>query len=552
MKKHLKYFALSTFFTMFLCVEQSYAASIVINVTPTSTGTCTTPDYVCSLQQALTLAETGTDDFTINLAAGTYSDAYTFTSDQNKTVSLAGAGVDQTILDPSTNSSINLNININSGATLNLAFSNLTISGGQGLSISSFPLSPGSVSLSSVKVSNDALSSNSGLYTNTSGPVTISNSIFSDNAVTGTSNGAAVQIRAQTGNILISNSTFENNTTPSSGGAGYLETTSGSIVLLNNLILHNTSTGPGNNAGGFLVSATSGTITFTNNTVYNNSAVSTGGAIEIGITSSNINFYNNIFNSNNGSSGDDIVIDYTGGTVINTNIFNNNISEICTNVLAACGLDQFGSNQGQNTNEDPQFNNAAEGNFTLLSASALIDAGSASAPSLPSTDITGVSPRNFGLAPDMGAYEAIPQLSVSPSSINFATVSSPQTITITNNGNYPASVSSIALSDTTNFILNTSGSGACGGSSATIAAGSNCTVQVASFNQSTSTTTGTLTITSNDPANATLTVSLSEAGGSGGGGCSFTPHGTQNSALILLIFLSNLLFYRIKTHQVRN
>lgn len=538
MQKYSKRLSLLAALSLLLAAGRLEAATITINVTPTSTGSCATPDYVCSLQQALTAAESGTDDFTINLAAGTYSDAYSFTSDQNKTLTLAGAGVGQTILDPSTNTSPSLNININSAATLNLAFSNMTLTGGQGLQISSSPSSPGSVSLSSMDLSDNPLSTgNSSLYVNTTGSVSIANSSFSGNTISTSGNGAAAYIRCRTGALSISNSTFENNTSADDGGGLYLETTSGSISIINSLFISNSTANINVNGGGVYATTTSGALTLTNNTFYGNSVTGIGGALQLVAGSSSVtaNLYNNIFSNNSATTADDIQIDLT--TTATLNVFNNNISEFCTyNGTNTCGLSQLGSNQAGNTNEDPQFADAAGNDFTLLAASTLVDAGLDSAPSLPSTDITGTSPRDFGAAPDMGAYEAIPELAVSPSSIDFSASSSPQTVTITNNGNYEAAISNIALSDATNFILSTSGTGACGGTTATLAAGASCTVQVASNNQSSSTTTGSLTITSDDPANGTLTVSLSEPAGSGGGSCAMSSGGA-----VLPLFLLSLL-----------
>jgi len=549
MQKYSKRLGLLAAFVLVLAAGRIEAATITIDVTPSSTGSCATPDYVCSLQQALTAAESGTDDFTINLAAGTYSDAYTFSSDQNKTVTLAGAGVGQTLLDPSTNTNPSLNININSAATLNLAFSNLTITGGQGLQISSSPSSPGSISLSSVDISDNPLSAgHTSLYVNTTGSVSIANSSFSGNTISTGGNGAAAYIRCRTGALSISDSTFENNTSGDDGGALYLETTSGSISIINSLFISNSTANIGVSGAGVYATTTSGNLTLTNNTFYGNSATSTGGALFFNAGSSSVtaNLYNNIFSNNSATTADDIQIDLT--TTATMNVFNNNISEFCTyNGTTTCGLSQLGSNQADNTNEDPQFTNAAGNDFTLLAASTLIDAGLDSAPSLPSTDITGTSPRDFGAAPDMGAYEAIPELAVSPSSIDFSSSSSPQTVTITNNGNYAASISNIALSDSTNFSLSTSGTGACGGTSASLEAGANCTVQVSSNNQSSSTTTGSLTITSNDPANGSLTVSLSEPAGSGSsGGCALS--GSPGSAPVwfAVLLAPALLFTRMR------
>ena len=58
-----------------------------------------------------------------------------------------------------------------------------------------------------------------------------------------------------------------------------------------------------------------------------------------------------------------------------------------------------------NINADPLFANPAAADYHLNPASPCVNAGSASVPNLPATDLDG-APRNVAGAPDMGAYES--------------------------------------------------------------------------------------------------------------------------------------------------
>jgi len=107
-----------------------------------------------------------------------------------------------------------------------------------------------------------------------------------------------------------------------------------------------------------------------------------------------------------------------------------------------------------------------------------------------------------------------PDISVSPTSYDFGSVnvgtsSSPQTFTISNTGTADLIVSSIDLSDITNYTIDKTG---CGILPATITPGNNCTVTVTFSPSSTGTKNATLTITSDDPDTLTLNVSLSGIG----------------------------------------
>jgi VWFA-related protein len=97
-----------------------------------------------------------------------------------------------------------------------------------------------------------------------------------------------------------------------------------------------------------------------------------------------------------------------------------------------------------------------------------------------------------------------PSLEVLPADFQFATVTDnnsvePLTVTLRNGGNANLVVSDIVLSDTVNYSLDlTTGTGACGSATPTIASGDSCTVIVEFIPQSFDTFPADLTIASND------------------------------------------------------
>jgi hypothetical protein len=126
--------------------------------------------------------------------------------------------------------------------------------------------------------------------------------------------------------------------------------------------------------------------------------------------------------------------------------------------------------------------------------------------SLTVTDSASNSPQTAGLS----GTGARPAVSLMPTSLSFGgqvvnTTSSPLSVTLTNTGAVPLTISSIAASG--NFAVST-GVNACG---STVAAGANCLVYVTFRPTATGTRTGTLSITDNAPGSP-QTAALSGTG----------------------------------------
>jgi len=137
---------------------------------------------------------------------------------------------------------------------------------------------------------------------------------------------------------------------------------------------------------------------------------------------------------------------------------------------------------------------------------------------------------------DQEAYsiqQAIPNISVSSSSLNFGNVnvgrsSAPLAITIYNTGTSDLQVSSMTLSDAANYSINVSeGSNSCGSATPTIAPNGSCTVTVTFSPSSSGIIEASLLISSDDPDTPNLNVLLSGMGTIPKCGCDFFTESTE-------------------------
>ncbi len=455
----------------------------------------------------------------------------------------------------------------------------------------------GAVSVTNASVSNNQSGVGAGLYLRSligSGSVTVSGSTFLNN--TSSSSSGAVHVTSVSsytfqentvqGNTAILHAGgvfldgpgtvvrnyFSGNNSADDGGAFFLQLEGSEVGnFLNNIVVSNVATDQGGGIYSNVPAATTWNVV--NNTIYSNSS-DVGGGISLAATTSTVNIYNNIIYGNTAAtptSGDDIYAVFSLSPTMN--LFNNDFTEVCFLGSGCDPVAELGSNQGNNVDVDPLFTNSSGNDFTLTSASTLIDEGVNTAPALPTTDYAG-NARDFGLAPDMGAYEAIPSSSSSATSISFNEDGS-QTITISNNGNYPLNVTALTLSDSTYFSLDTSGGESpCGELPFSIAGGDSCTLLIEFIadvgSTSSETVTSTLTITTDDPANSTITVTLTgitSAGGGGdngggnngggsnsdmqgSGGCTLSLGNTNSYAFEYLIIFLSAIFYLRKNKNI--
>lgn len=253
------------------------ASAATINVTNTS-----------GFQAALTASQGNGEDDTINVSAGTYniSATLTYSSAEDHSLTINGAGAGSTILDGN-----------NSHQIMNL------VSDGAG----SFTVS-GMTSQNGRVTGAAAMGGGLLVVCNGSGSITIDSGTFANNSSAMYAAGAYTAVR--TGTITVTDSTFDGNTIDTGGddAAGievYIEN-GGHAFLSNNTfsnnIIGNSPGGSCDGAGLFIyLFGTGGSITIENNTITANS-------------------------SNNGIGGLFCRIPNQGDLVVRNNIFRENIS----------------------------------------------------------------------------------------------------------------------------------------------------------------------------------------------------------------------------------
>lgn len=454
------------------------------------------------LQTALNTAASNGEDDVINLADGTYTTTgspftYSASMGENFSITVSGSSPSAAILNGANNNVV-LRFDmsgISPKTQSNAIVQDLSIEDGVG-----------------------------GLYFLQPSTFNVSRVILSGN--TGALSGGAIFASIFDGTSLIVDCLFSGNSALQ-GSAIYILDTQATLNLVNNTLTNNDSPSP-----------------FLSPPVY----ISTDQDTAI------VNLYNNIAYNNH--VGTDFYISDNGDANANgspVNLLNNLYEAFSTYCTANPGTCTPDVTQSANlAGENPLFVSATD--FQLQSTSPAIDAGLASAPSLPDTDLLG-NPRSISGSVDMGAYQAIPTLSASLASDSFGEVavdsSSSILLTLSNTGNHSLAVSSISLSDTVNFSLGTSaGSSPCSSATPTIPAGGSCTVGIA-FNPSEAGEQDcTITIASDDPNTPSASLILSGAGTSSGGGEGASSGGcslgqSSSTACMPFLFLLILLLQRV-------
>jgi predicted CXXCH cytochrome family protein len=239
-----------------------------------------------------------------------------------------------------------------------------------------------------------------------SGNLITSGTTISNNSANGDGGG----IFSNNSNLVITKSTIRSNTTADQGGGLFIQGPSRIIDLSNSIIADNTA-----NEGGGLWINSYVTINITNCTLSRNTTSNTvsgkGGAIYanyIEPTITNCIFWENIAGSNPGSG-------HNCYALSNSALFTFLYCDLINNSLTLSGNGSFivGST---NSGSDPQFEDAANGDYHLRAGSPCIDFGTSTG--APVDDIVGqargIDGRGDGQVTgdlsdyDMGAYEYVP------------------------------------------------------------------------------------------------------------------------------------------------
>jgi len=524
-----------------LALAPSIAWSATVNVTDGP-----------SLQAALTAAETDNNPTTIILAPGTYDASggtfnYFGAAAKDAPLTIQGSDPSTTILTGLDQKQV---MNIDLGGQTSDANSDIVI---QGLTF---------------QHGNSSGLSGGGLIVLTdNADITLNNSIFTSNTTVDVGGGADLEtgvVNSGTGNINASGNLFVGNTstgTGAGGGAEFFSGGGGSIVAANNIFFKNQSD---TIAGGLLfqfgaLATAGGSLTLVNNTLTGNTAVGDGGGINVAFVdpSETINLYNNIIfgNTSSGGTGQDIFIE-DGGIAATINLFNSDFSDVCFGSTGiAC--DPTGlANVGNNINQDPLLVDPTNGDFNLGVGSKAIDTGDSAAPNLPTVDYAG-NPRIIGPAPDMGALEALPDIDVTPTSLNFGTVATGEAstliLTITNNGAGVLEVASLTPNNAAYTVDPTLGANPCGSLTPTLANGESCTVGVILESATEGTFNSTIAVDSNDPDEAQVAVPVTGVVGGiiiSGSGCALTDLASPSlSSFLVLSGLLPILVLRKKSQK---
>lgn len=236
-----------------------------------------------------------------------------------------------------------------------------------------------------------------GISISSSGDIVLTNNIITENTSWGLSfHGGVCVVSSLGSNIILSNNIITENTSLSGGGVRVYSWSSCDITIINNIITGNTAL----DGGGIYVGSYCSSVitTLTNNTITKNKASLNGGGLYLECHEEDIiaNIYNNIIWGNEGEEGNDIY--YEGHIYAIAYVYNNNFH------------DKAGSpftEDIDNIDVDPMFVNPELGDYHLRFGSPCINKGTADAPELPSTDFEGDS-RIIGKAPDIGADEFNP------------------------------------------------------------------------------------------------------------------------------------------------
>ncbi|MBW1980631.1 MAG: right-handed parallel beta-helix repeat-containing protein [Deltaproteobacteria bacterium] len=361
------------------------------------------------LQAALSAAESNSVLDFIKVAQGTYTDNFTYESDQGYAILIYGGykpctgcairelDPSKTILDGSCDGSV---LVIKNNLNGDIVVDGFTIQNGSG----STAYYGGGV---------DAVSDNNettGIVS--AGNITITNNIVTRNAAI--SNGGGIYASSQStvgaaGDIIVNNNIiYENSVADYDGGGVLAESYSssgmaGNVIMINNLIYNNSAGrfGEGVAALSDTHSGTAGTIRLINNTITEN--CDTGVCYGLFMSAKTVYCYNNIVWGNTDSLGADI---YLNSEIVTAQGANNDYESL------------FGSwtVSGLNLHVNPLLTSK----YHLNSRSPCIDMGKNDPPGgLPSTDFEGdtriIDGNNSGVATvDIGADEYVPKRTIAP------------------------------------------------------------------------------------------------------------------------------------------
>jgi len=377
----------------------SMSADFYVAPSPKGAGDCSSQANACSLQTALSTAQSNSTDDTIFLEPGTYylTPINEYLSDNGD----SGSSLSIEPIDPS----------------------NKPVLTGSGLRIDTDQDGNGGDAGGDITISN--LIFETRLWVKTRyGDIWVFNTSFRNS-------GLPFRIYGYSATTGFYNNSIANNSLNNGlGGVIDINTLNGTVYIYNNLFYGNSNP----IGSGALYSFTNmGKVYIYNNTFFNNSGEQ-GGALKVRTlsdTSAEVYIYNNIFWNNlagqGGNDGDDIFINSdfnSNGIGSNIQIFNN-ILGTNSDPVSGQSEDLYVSHtdkytQGNNIMADPEFLNQTGNDLRISKDSPAVDAGTETIPGLmnfPQKDFRGEDRVKDGdedniSTVDIGAYEYIKSLDV--------------------------------------------------------------------------------------------------------------------------------------------
>ena len=149
--------------------------------------------------------------------------------------------------------------------------------------------------------------------------------------------GSAVRLGGSTGNVSISNCTFQNNNATYDGGAVHLFVSKGNVSITNCTFQNNSAA----YGGAVLSYRSTGDVSITNCTFQNNNATTYGGAVWLYEPAGNISITNCAFQNNSATDdGSGGAVNFAGGSTGNVNITNCTFQNNSATVGGAVWLDE--------------------------------------------------------------------------------------------------------------------------------------------------------------------------------------------------------------------